>query len=491
MEFPDKKAKRKRSIKLFLGYGLVAIMIGLATTLLVYMAQGYGYNSADGVVRNGLIFVDSHPTAASVMVDNEPKSETMARLMLNEGRHSLSINKEGYRNWSKNFNLEGGRVLYFSYPLLIPNTITTGVTTAFDTSPIWASQSPDRRWLVMQQNASSPVLTIFDLANPDQEPLLSTLPASQLSGSGSRLGNLSPVEWADDNSHILLKQNLENGANYIIFDRENADNSINLSKRYNLSLTSQLTIKNKKYDKYLYYDPATQMLYDLDLKVGLTTTPLLTGVIVYTSYGDDLILYVTYANAQADLADVYVKKGQDIFKLKSLSRDSQNRYPLAIGEYSHTWYYLTASTDSDKVLVYRNPLNRASAGNTQAIEPQMSLALDNPRYISFSVDFQFIAMQSGKNFVVYDNEQSRVFRYTSSLDIGETQRIDWMDAYRIKVVVANKIYIFEFDGANLQELIASRAEFSAYFDEDYQVVYSLTSQENGKTALTNGQLLVE
>ncbi len=492
MEFFDTKAKRKHAIKLFLGYGLVAILIGLATTLLVYMAQGYNYNLDDGVVRNGLVFVDSKPVSANVSIDGQPKDKTGARLTLDEGQHTLLLTQDKYRDWTNTFNLEGGGVLYFTYPLMIPTNINLAATHIFDSPPVWASQSPDKRWLVIQQYAASPVLATYDLSNPSQPPTLGTLPSSQLIGRGSQLGALSSVQWANDNTHLLLKQNLSNGGSaYVIFDRENADNSVNLNIRHNLPTTAQINLRDEKYDKYYYLDSASQMLSNLDLQTGLAAAPLAHGVVAYGSYGEDKILYVTYANAALGTADVYALSGQDTFKLKSLPKDSQGHYLLKIDQFDNSWYYLTASSEANQVLMYRNPLKRASPGNTEAINPQMSLDLNDPQYISFSDNSRFVAMQSGKAFVVYDAEQNRVFRYTNSLEIGVAQQTEWMDSYRMKAEVGGKVYIFDFDGANVQELAASQPGFTAYFDEDYGYVYSLMMQADGKVALTSGQLVAE
>ena len=60
MEFLSPKEKRARTIKLFTGYALIAVLIGLATLVLVYLAQGYGYDPQKGVSRSGLVFFAAH-----------------------------------------------------------------------------------------------------------------------------------------------------------------------------------------------------------------------------------------------------------------------------------------------------------------------------------------------------------------------------------------------------------------------------------------------
>lgn len=492
MEFFDKETKRKHKTRLFLGYGLIAIVIIMATSLLVFMAQGFNLSLDEGVTRNGLIFVDSEPISADIYINDQQKDTTSARLLLHEGRYQMSLKRDGYRDWSKTFDLNGGEVLYFSYPLLVPANLTVTETAKLSTAPVWASQSPDRRWLIIQQNTSSPVLTIFDLDNPTALPVLSTLPAQQLVGSGGQLGALTPLEWSGDNRHLLLRQNLNSGGyTYVVFDRENSDNSVNLTIKFSLPVTGQISLRDEAYDKYYYYEPAARTLSALDGQAGLAAAPLLSDAVAYKTYGDDLVLYVTYVGAAEGQADVYVLSAGEQFKLKSIVRDSQQRYLLDLASYNHNWHYVVGSSQGNQLMLYRNPLSRAEANNLALIEPQMSLELNNPQYVSFSDKHRFIAMQSGQDFAVYDGEESRVYRFISGLNLANNQQAVWIDGYHLSVVTDGQADIFEFDGANMQALINSLASFGAYFDNDYRFVYSIASQIDGRIVLLGGQLFVE
>jgi len=488
MEFPDFKAKRVRTIKLFIGYFLMVILVGLATLILVYLAQGYGYDSNKGVMQNGLVFIDSKPSAASIYLNSTLKDKTNSRLVLGEGSYGVTLKKDKYRDWDKTFNLEGGTVLYFLYPKLFPVDIPVGITRVFPQTPAWASQSPDRRWLVIQQTTDSPVLTIVDLQNPNDDPVLYTIPAGQLASVNAPM---SPLEWSDDNKHLLLLQKLPDGTSaYIVIDRSNTDQTVNVSAKLNITSTVSLTLMDKKYDKYYLLDSSTGELKTADLKNGVGSM-LVAGVVAYKSYADNLIFYVTYQGAESDKAQVRVLKDKkDNYLMQDLPRDASARYLLDIAQFDHNWYYISASTSGKNVKVYRNPLSRSNPGNTKPISSQMSLNLDNPQFVSFSDNTRFICMQSGKQFVVYDGEQNRVFRYTSPLEIATATQAKWMDGHRLTVVIDNKVQVFDFDGTNLQALTSSRPEFIPYFDRDYEYIYTLMPQADGKTGFESGQLIL-
>jgi len=494
MEFLDYKKKRDRTIRLFVGYFLVAILIGLATLIVVYLAQGYGYSPESGVVQSGLVFIDTQPVSGKVYIDGQLKGNSNMKVELVSGKHSISISQSNYRTWSKKFNLLGGSVLYISYPLLIPNNITVGITQVLDSPPVWVSQSPNDRWIVSQPSATSPVLSIFDTTNINTAPVSITLPEDQLISYQGQFGAIKPIEWSSDNRHLLVEQTLPDGnKSYLIIDTQDASQSVNISTKLGLGIASSqyITLFNKNYNQYYVLDTTTGTLSTADLTNGLNATPVLTDVVAYKSFADNLILYVTYSGAKADQAQAMVLSNQtDKYLLQSLPRDTTNQYLLDLAQYSGDWYYVTSDSAANKVLIYKNPLSRTSAGNTKPIIAQMSLALSSPQFVSFSNNTQFVSMQSGQQFVVYDAQQNQVYRYTSSLPIALTQQAKWMDGDRMTVVTNSKVQEFDFDGTNLQTLTASRPEFTAYFDSKYKYIFTLMPQSDGKIGFETGQLVV-
>jgi hypothetical protein len=493
MEFLDSNKKRARTTRLFVGYFLIGVLIVLATLIIVDLAQGYGYNPDKGVVQSGLVFIDTQPVSGNVFIDGQLKGRSNIKLELGEGNHNITIKQDKYRDWSKAFSLEGGSVLYFAYPMLFPVNISVGVTNVFSVPPAWVSQSPDRHWLVMQQKSNSPVLTIIDTSQPTNDAASYTIPYGQLISQQGQYGTLTPVEWSSDNRHILMAENLPNGGiSYIVVDLQDATQTVNISNKLSILSDQKVTLFNKKYDKYYVHNPTTGELKTADLKSGVSADPVLTGVVAFKSYADNLIVYATYTGAKNNEARIMVLNNQtDKYLLQSLPRNPNNQYLLDLAQFDSNWYYVTAASNDNKVLFYRNPLSRAKAGNTIPIPAQMSLILANPQFVSFSDNTRFVSMQSGKQFVVFDAEQNKVFRYTSPLPITSTQQATWMDGHRMTVVTDNKVQVFEFDGTNSQTLTASRPEFIPYFDRNYKYIFTMMPQADGKIGFETGQLIAK
>src|SRR5436305_13910231 len=118
MDYLDPRKRRAHNTRLIVGYVLVSIVIGLATYVLNQAANGYGINVKTGqIIQNALLFADSKPGGAEIYLDNQDKNTTTsARLILPTGNYLLTLKKEGYRDWSRQFTLNEQSVARYVYP---------------------------------------------------------------------------------------------------------------------------------------------------------------------------------------------------------------------------------------------------------------------------------------------------------------------------------------------------------------------------------------
>lgn len=125
MDYLDPKKEARHRIVLFTGYILIAIAIAIATIILLYQAYGFGLGKNGTVIQNGLTFFSSHPNPASIYVDNQLKPVvTNTRLVLPAGIYDIKLARDGYRDWQRKIELDGGSVEHFDYPFLIPKPMT-------------------------------------------------------------------------------------------------------------------------------------------------------------------------------------------------------------------------------------------------------------------------------------------------------------------------------------------------------------------------------
>jgi hypothetical protein len=166
MDFLDPQKQRAHMHRLIIGYVLIGIGILTATTILLYQAHGFGLGKHGEVVKSGFVFVSSQPQGSQIYIDNKLyKNTTSTRLQLPEAKYTIRVQRPGYRSWQRQIDAVGGAVARFDYPLLIPTDLTAVPVRNYATLPAFSTQSPDRRWQLVQQSGSVIGFDMYDLGN--------------------------------------------------------------------------------------------------------------------------------------------------------------------------------------------------------------------------------------------------------------------------------------------------------------------------------------
>lgn len=240
MDFLDPKKQKAHSIRIIVGYALIGILLLLSTIILLYQSYGFGIDRNGQVIQNGLVFFSSQPAGANIVVDGQDKGTTNARLVLTGGNYTVQLQRTGYRTWQRAVTVEGGSVERFDYPLLFPTSLRTIVAKAYAAAPLLATQSTDRRWLLVQSDSADQ----FDLIDLNQAPLQPrplVVPSDMLA-AGTTTTGWQAISWADDNRHVLLKRTYQKagkpGSEIILFDRQEPAQSQNLSVLFGFTPTT-------------------------------------------------------------------------------------------------------------------------------------------------------------------------------------------------------------------------------------------------------------
>lgn len=481
MDFLDPKNERRNYIKLLIGYCLVALAIGGATLVLLYQAYGYSLNKKGQVTQSGLVFVSSQPTNSSIYLNNQLNaSTTNARLIIPAGPYSLKITRPGYRDWERPIYVAGGDVQHFDYPFLFPNTLQSATVSDMGTDPAFASQSPNQRWILMDRPDSPGSFTLYDLSNA-KHPVQSTitLPTGVYTpGDGAQ--SWSVEEWASDSDHVVLDHTYtSNGTTnheYIVLDRQAPANSTNLTYSLNLAQDETLTLYNNQTSQVYVYDPDGQDLQRINVSNGSLVSKL-EHVLAFKAYADKEILYVTDQPPDGKITpgqvSVVLQDGQQSYTLRTLAAGAPS-YVLNLAQYSGDWYVAVGVSNGSAVYVYKDPQNQPATAPDQYPNPWRRLTINNPTYVSFSNNTQFLMAESGQSFVVYDLENVIQYRYTTAQPLDQPQaHATWMDGDRMMYISNGKLVVFDYDYHNTQTLMAALPSYVPMFDPNYNYVFAL------------------
>ncbi len=477
MDYLDPKKQRQHTIFLTVGYVLVTIAILAAVRLLLDMAYGYGINNKGQIIQNGFVFVSSQPHPAQIYINGElDKTHTNTRLTLAAGRYTLQLKRSGYRDWQRSVAVNGGDVQHFDYPLLFPNTLAATTLRAYSAAPGLATQSPDQRWLLVEQAGSPTDFDLYDLKNPSQAPLALSLPTSLLAKGSDQ--SWKAVEWADDNRHVLLEHVHDGASEFVVLDRQNPDQSVNLNTTFTNNPTS-VSLNDKKYNQYYLFNSGQHLLQTASLKPPAVTT-YLEGVLAYKSYANNTMLYATEQAASAGKVSIRMQVGAKTYPIREVAPGGY--YPLELTQYSGTLYVVVGSTAENRVYIYQDPVGQVSSKPKTLPAPIRALRLAGASYASFSKNTQFIMAEAGQAVAVYDilNNRSYNFNLTKPIDSPQLH-VNWIDGDRLAYVSGGNLVVLDYDSSNLQTLMPAAPGFLPFFAPDYKYEYGLESVQSQPT----------
>jgi len=403
------------------------------------------------------------------------------------GQYTVELKQTGYNSWKRTLNLEGGSIEQLVYPVLFPAKLVTKDVQLYANAPTFASQSPDRRWLVVQQAGPIAIFDSIDLTDSTKEPTKLTLPSGVMTeATGNH--SLALVEWSTDNKHLLIKHTFTGGVEFIMIDRDTSAKSFNVNKTFSANLSS-VALRDKHFDQFYIFDSKTKVLQIANAK-DKTLKPLLSGIIAFKSYGADSILYAT---------DDSQTPGKNAIKLWDGSLNylvhyypASADYILDVASFSNRTYFVIAQKNTNEVFIYKDALKKIKQNSSVVPSPAIMLKVDKVSYVSFSTNARFIMAQSGSHIAIFDAETSRRYYYDLTDSVAPDVQATWMDGHRIVLVNNGQTTVFDFDGINKQTLAPSAGGFNPYFTGDYLGLYNIAPsvQVPGKFALTKTELKV-
>jgi hypothetical protein len=474
MDFLDPKKQRRHALLLLIGYGFITIAILIGTTVLLYQAYGFGIGKNGQVVQSGLLFVSTTPSGADIYLNNtKSPSRTDTRLSLVSGQYAMKLERTGYRTWEQTITLQGGTVEHYDYPFLFPKSLVTSDSTpVYAGAPPLVTQSPNLRWLLVEEPATPNTFDEYDMNNPKTKPVSITLPSTLFAANTTQ--TLTTIGWGSDNQHILLKDVDSTGkVSFILFDRTDPDQSVDLSSTLNVTPTSMMLV-NGRYNDYYLYDGTTQTLSSITL--GSTTpTTVLDHVITYEPYGTSTILYATSQPATPDKVSIDLLEGGKSYELRTVTAVANDTYLLALSQYSGALYVAVGAASEGKVYVYENPVSQLTATPAILIANDV-MHVTNPNYIAFSTNSRLITVENGTNFSVYDAEYDQGYAYDTKTPLDAPQvHAQWMDGHHLDYVSGGKLVVFDFDDANQQTLMPASPDYQPFFDPNYKIADTFIS----------------
>jgi PEGA domain len=487
MDFLDPRKKQTHRIQLMVGYALIGIAIALGTVVLVYGAYGYSLNTkTGGVIQNGLLFVDSQPGGADIYLNgNSQHANTSARLVLQSGTYTLKLTKSGYHDWQRKFILNEHSIARYVYPLLFPLKPVVTALKTYTSQPGLMSETLDRHWLLVQADKSDSGGLSFDEYDTGRftSPIETLDLTPSLLSSPDQPSTLKDVEWSADNNHLLIKRSYSDTNEFIILDRQEPNNSVNLNKLFKVAF-SEVSLRNKKSDHVYLYNQTAQTLQLGNVADGTVAEPFLRGVLAFKSYGSNLVEYVTTSGMQAGQAQARIWDTNKSYPLYTFGAGSQ--YVLDTAQFQGHSYYVAGSNNDERVNLYKDPISDIKDPAIGKALPLITLREKGATKVSFSSNARFVAVEAGQNLAVYDLEGQEYYRYSVAPALAGI--LQWMDGHRLIGSADGHIFVMDYDSTNQQQPAVTSLEKGGLFDGDYKHMFTTSAVEGTGVVLQDVDL---
>lgn len=470
MDYLDPKKKRRHRIQLFVGYGLFGVAIGIATLVLVYLANGYYIDRSTGqIIQNGLVYIDSRPGGATVYVNNEKqRGATDSRLVLPAGKYDISLGRGGYREWKRSLTLEGASLRKLTYARLIPNELSTSAAVNLRSEPQTSLQSIDKRWIALGYNENPLLLDIYDTENPLVVPFSLQLAEDLVSEPN---GKIEILDWANDDKTFLVKYVSETRTEYLLIDRENPELAINLNVQFKNS-SYEISFRDRSKDEFFVYQPATQSLFTASINAGVSQAPFAIKVQDFKTFEKDWLLYITDSDEEG-LVEARYKRGSDDILLKKLKTDDE--YLLQLAKLENSPIIGIASPSENKATVYKDPQGYLN-DNPEASIPVATtvLRVNDPIDLRISADSSIVLAYGSESFASHEFEADRSYTFRVSVPVDPVQELRWVDGQHFIFSSEGKQVMMDFDGSNMYELVSSMPKMGSYYTNDIENMFSFT-----------------
>lgn len=449
-------ADRKHYIIVTIVYTLLTVAVLVGTFLLVAVGKGYYYDRETGeVIQNGLVLLESHPVSAQIYLDGAKKRQTPRRMTIESGKHEIKLERSGYRTWQKTFMLEPAEVLWLNYPLMIAEELKSNYLETLPEKPL-IKISKDNKYIA---RAAGSKIEIRETNQPDKP--------AQFIAPGNENEKVNFLQFSDNSKFILVGVK-ENTQRYVVIDRSNSSDRKDVTlKLVNLKPVKFLTDSDGK----LLAKGNKESQYIISLE-GSAPPKLIAERASIISEDNSMFVYKDskrniLAVRQNDKEEVVVK-GENVKSIKAVALSTfEGSTSIAYSDKDNT--HIVARYKEEKQETKKMPV----AGNEIIASP----------------NGRFILARNKSNFAVYDFDRDMQYRY--DLSAKKVGLVTWLGKYQIGAIADGKLFIFDFDGDNVNEIVSARPVLVGV-DSNLEFVYTVDrSKVDKKLKLQVSSLTLE
>jgi hypothetical protein len=468
-------------------YSFMTLSVAVIVTLLMLVVLGYQFNKKDGrIEQGGLLQFQSIPSGAGVTLDGSKLgSLTATKSTVDTGSHFVSYNLANYRTWQKTIGISAGQIGWLSYARLIPSTIKPEVLHEY-TNLSSTLSTESRNYMLLHEDVASPTFTLVNIQGDTLRYDTLTLPAtSYTSPTTGKTQSFTLDSWSANDSAVLIRHVYDdNKTEWVLLNRSSPDRSINITTTYGVT-PSKVQFAGTG-DRLLYVRTDNEVRR-INLDEQTLSRPLATNVDTFSEYDDKTIIYSTIPDdkGQRNVAYAAVDIAQPIV-LGTYPADGQPLF-AAMGSYFNQRYIAIIYGQSLKI-TYGTVPTFTDKGSMKPFATQ-TIPVGTTAF-AISRNNRFFVAQLPDGYATYDIELKKYDKTTWATQPTTPRPLNWLDDYTLWSDYGGQLRLYEFDGANQQNIMPVAEGFATSLSPNDKYVYTITKTAKGYQ-LQRGLLIVQ
>lgn len=483
-------SKQKVLLQRVVVYSLMTLSVVGLVVVLVFVMLGYQFNSDDGKIeQGGLVQFDSQPSGAEVTIDGRAfGTRTASKTTMTAGQHYITMSREGYTSWQKSVTVVPGSVLWLNYARLVPTDLNPASVADFP-AVTSAAASPDAKSMAVIEDVSSPVVKIADLTREDAKITSLALPKDIYTSPGEGKTQRFTIDsWDPDSKYVLVKHDYDDDrTEWLVVDTDMPSASKNVTRLLDIAV-SKLRFSNG--DSTVLYAQIDGDIRKINLNDATLSRPLVTNVDTFDLYSDSMITYASRPDETTGKRTVgYYVDGADSPRVVRTIDDKEAPLRFTVGRYFNETFEAVALGDTVEVL--RGDLPRDGKAKI-ALKPVTTFQIPGgAQYLSDQTNGRFIVAQNGATYATYDLELEKKTVTTLKGSSEVKSELKWLDEYHIWSDRDGTLRLYEFDGANQQDIMTVVPGLSVAVSPNGKYLYGITKSADGVYHLSRVQMIID
>ncbi|MCA9339093.1 PEGA domain-containing protein [Candidatus Saccharibacteria bacterium] len=448
-----------------------------AAIFCLLIVLGYQFNQSSGKLEQGsLLQFRSFPSDAKVSINGQAQNFTTPdKKNVAAGDHTVSMQREGYNEWSKSIHLRPGELMWLNYTRFVPKSVVTEEVKEFDALNS-ALASPNKKYFALQQTPSSRVFDIYSLED-EKKPKLETVTLAE-GILPEKIQSSEIVDWNNGNKYFLVAYNKASAPEYVLIDRTDAKKAVNITKKFNIKIAD---IQFGEDGGNIFYARSQGDIRKIDLGSGTISEPLVSNAADFEVFKSDTIVF-SAINDEKRVIGLH-KNGDEKSRTVRTLQNAQPTAKVISGSYFGDDY--VAFSNGSEVEIIKNPQDSKKVFASFILKAPV-------QWLQFSDNGRFIVAQHANELATYDLEYNKTQHITLEASKTPAKPVGWLDGYHLWDAYSGRISMIDFDGTNRQIITDALTGYDATLSSSGKRLFSIgQNKTTKKPVFQSSQMVIE